>query len=266
MANKSRRVELSVADVRTPVTDGLEPPASKAPSTLPFRARTWPDFERILLQYAEHVDGLRSARIYGVPGQAQHGIDLYGTDSHGKSLRKPLATDLAWSSQNSTNWQSPIQRRPGRSGLAGRARRQLQPVVRRRSGYGRTRHRRNNGQALDARPGGPIDRRHRPVRQPEAARPAPRRPRSPDPNGSPDAAPRCRRGPWCRLSPGVARPAPPRHPTFPRRPHRRTDPHRRASRAAAGGVRPRRRTQSPGHPTERCGNTAGRGGQHRGPR
>jgi hypothetical protein len=39
-----------------------------------------------LLQYVEHVDGLRSVRIYGVPGQAQHGIDLYGTDEAGETV------------------------------------------------------------------------------------------------------------------------------------------------------------------------------------
>jgi hypothetical protein len=86
MAKEGQPVERSVADLRTPVTDGVAPPASKDPSTLPFRARSWPDFERILLQYAEHVDGLRSARIYGVPGQAQHGIDLYGTDAAGETV------------------------------------------------------------------------------------------------------------------------------------------------------------------------------------
>lgn len=79
-------VELCDADRRTPVTDGVAPPAGKDPSTLPFRARSWPDFERILLQYAEHVDGLRSVRLYGVPGQAQHGIDLYGTDPAGSTV------------------------------------------------------------------------------------------------------------------------------------------------------------------------------------
>lgn len=86
MATKPKRVELSVEDVRTPVTDAVAPPASKDPTTLPFRARTWPDFERILLQYAEHADGLRSVRIYGVPGQAQHGIDLYGTHPDGHTV------------------------------------------------------------------------------------------------------------------------------------------------------------------------------------
>jgi hypothetical protein len=86
MASQRKRVELSVADVRTPVTDGVAPPASRDPTTLPFRARSWQDFERILLQYAEHVDGLRSVRIYGVLGQAQHGIDLYGTDPAGETV------------------------------------------------------------------------------------------------------------------------------------------------------------------------------------
>jgi len=86
MATKHKRVELPAADLRTPVIDALAAPESKDPSTLPFRSRSWSDFERILLQYAEHVDGLRSVRIYGVPGQAQHGIDLYGTDPAGDSV------------------------------------------------------------------------------------------------------------------------------------------------------------------------------------
>lgn len=86
MANERLRVELPIADVRTPITDGVPPPASKDPSALPFRDRSWPDFERILLQYAEHVDGLRSVRIYGLPGQAQHGIDMYGSDASGQTV------------------------------------------------------------------------------------------------------------------------------------------------------------------------------------
>lgn len=96
MARRSQRVERSVADLRTPVTDGVAAPAAKDPEVLPFRARSWPDFERILLQYAEHVDGLRSVRIYGNPGQAQHGIDLYGTD--------PAGTTVAYQAKNLTTF------------------------------------------------------------------------------------------------------------------------------------------------------------------
>lgn len=84
--SKRKSVELPIADLRTPVIDGVAPPALKDPSTLPFRARSWTDFERILLQYVEHVDGLRSVRLYGVRGQAQHGIDLYGSDSGGATV------------------------------------------------------------------------------------------------------------------------------------------------------------------------------------
>lgn len=85
MARKPGRTERSVEDIRTPVTDVVAPPPSKDPLSLPFRDRSWPDFERILLLYAEGVDGLRSVRIYGNPGQQQHGIDLYGTDLHGNT-------------------------------------------------------------------------------------------------------------------------------------------------------------------------------------
>lgn len=86
MTRAPKRIELSVDDLRTPVTGGVAAPASKEPVALPFRSRTWPDFERILLQYAEYVDGLRSVRVYGVPGQPQHGIDLYGTDEAGRTV------------------------------------------------------------------------------------------------------------------------------------------------------------------------------------
>lgn len=86
MTRAPKKTELSVDDLRTPVTGDVAAPASKDPVALPFRQRTWPDFERILLQYAEHVDGLRSVRIYGVPGQPQHGIDLYGTDEAGRTV------------------------------------------------------------------------------------------------------------------------------------------------------------------------------------
>lgn len=86
MASRNQRVELPIADVRTPVTDEVAPPASREPAMLPFRARSWSDFERILLRYAEVVDGLRSVRIYGTPGQAQHGIDLYGSNAAGETV------------------------------------------------------------------------------------------------------------------------------------------------------------------------------------
>src|ERR1700674_4274918 len=69
----------SVPDVlREPVTDAVLPPSVRSPELLPFGARTATDFERICLVIAEKVDGLHDVRVYGVPGQAQQGLDLIG--------------------------------------------------------------------------------------------------------------------------------------------------------------------------------------------
>lgn len=78
--------ELDPADWRVPVEDRVAAPASREPELLPFHERSWPDFERIILLFAEQVDGLRGVRLYGTPGQAQHGIDLYGQDAAGKNV------------------------------------------------------------------------------------------------------------------------------------------------------------------------------------
>lgn len=61
------------------VDDRVAAPASREPDVLPFAQRSPSDFEKILLVIGEQVDGLRGVRIYGVPGQAQFGIDLYGS-------------------------------------------------------------------------------------------------------------------------------------------------------------------------------------------
>lgn len=60
---------------------GLGPPVTTKKATLPCRALTWSDFERLCVAVAKSVDHARDlrvdARLYGVSGQAQHGIDLY---------------------------------------------------------------------------------------------------------------------------------------------------------------------------------------------
>lgn len=73
-------------DLRTPVVDHVAAPTSREPDLLPFHDRTWEDFERILCLMADRVDGLRSVRLYGVRGQNQHGIDLYGIDPDGRRV------------------------------------------------------------------------------------------------------------------------------------------------------------------------------------
>lgn len=79
-------VELDDAAWRTPVTDQIAAPASADPGLLPFHERSWEDFERAMLVIAEHVDGLRSVRLYGTRGQAQKGIDLYGVDDDTRTV------------------------------------------------------------------------------------------------------------------------------------------------------------------------------------
>ena len=65
---------LSHVDVTaTPVDPQLE--------LLPTHEMTWPSFERLLLRIAKDVRGLRHARLYGVPGQSQEGLDLVGRNS-----------------------------------------------------------------------------------------------------------------------------------------------------------------------------------------
>ena len=95
-------VELEQTDWRSPVADRVAAPSNAGPELLPFHERSWPDFERIILVIAEHVDGLRGVRLYGTPGQEQRGIDLWGTDHDGvnvgyqpKRLRSFDERDLA---------------------------------------------------------------------------------------------------------------------------------------------------------------------------
>lgn len=52
---------------------------------LPFDRLSAADFERLCLAAAERVDGLEDARLYGNPGQRQHGIDLFGRTVEGYS-------------------------------------------------------------------------------------------------------------------------------------------------------------------------------------
>lgn len=77
--NPGEPSELDQADMRDHVTDQVAPPSTRDPDLLPFHERSWQDFEKIVLVVAEHADGLRSVRTYGLPRQRQYGIDIYGT-------------------------------------------------------------------------------------------------------------------------------------------------------------------------------------------
>lgn len=56
----------------------VNPPVQTKKQLLPFLDLTWEDFERLTLRYACKFGGIDStARLYGVRGQKQEGIDIY---------------------------------------------------------------------------------------------------------------------------------------------------------------------------------------------
>ncbi len=52
------------------------PPVITRAQGLPFDQLTWPDFERLILRVVASDREVLDCRLYGEPGQAQHGIDL----------------------------------------------------------------------------------------------------------------------------------------------------------------------------------------------
>lgn len=74
------------AYLREPATDQVLHPPTVAPHVLPFDQRSPEDFERMCVVIAEQVEGLRDARLYGVPGQKQHGLDLVGLNAAGEAV------------------------------------------------------------------------------------------------------------------------------------------------------------------------------------
>jgi len=60
------------------------PPIEPRAATLPLQQLAWEDFERLLVALVREVLHWQEVRRYGVKGQAQHGIDLYGYMANGK--------------------------------------------------------------------------------------------------------------------------------------------------------------------------------------
>jgi hypothetical protein len=52
---------------------------------LPTHEMTWPNFESLLKRVVREIQGLRTVRLYGVPGQSQDGIDLVGINPAGEN-------------------------------------------------------------------------------------------------------------------------------------------------------------------------------------
>ena len=88
--NRETRPEAEIRELapylREPVTDPIVLPGTTSPEVLPFEQRSSRDFERICLVIAEQVDRLRDVRLYGMPGQKQHGVDLVGWNEAGEAV------------------------------------------------------------------------------------------------------------------------------------------------------------------------------------
>jgi hypothetical protein len=60
-----------------PPASKIEPPVETRKQDLPLEKLEWPDFERLCARLASRQANVEHAQQYGVPGQAQEGIDIY---------------------------------------------------------------------------------------------------------------------------------------------------------------------------------------------
>ena len=77
------------------------PPVRTRPQLLPLSDLTWPNFERLCLRLVEKESEVDQVGLYGLPGQAQEGIDIYARRPDGdywvyqcKRVREFTAGDL----------------------------------------------------------------------------------------------------------------------------------------------------------------------------
>lgn len=65
------------------INDFPAPPVTSKPQTLPFLELGWEHFERLCMRIAERVDGAVDFGLYGMQGERQDGIDVYGSRKDG---------------------------------------------------------------------------------------------------------------------------------------------------------------------------------------
>jgi hypothetical protein len=77
--------ELPDEELLVPPTEVTDAAVDPLLELLPTHEMTWPSFESLLKRVSREVQGLRAVRLYGVPGQAQEGIDLVGINPAGEN-------------------------------------------------------------------------------------------------------------------------------------------------------------------------------------
>jgi hypothetical protein len=76
-------VDAELRYLDAPPDSTVAPPVVTQPQTLPLGELSWPDFERLTLRLVRTLGGVEHAQIYGIPGQAQGGIDVYARRAGG---------------------------------------------------------------------------------------------------------------------------------------------------------------------------------------
>jgi hypothetical protein len=71
----------------TPPTVLVNPPVVTRQQELPFAELSWKNLERLCLRLAEKEARVEHCQLYGVPGQAQDGIDLFARESFNSKYR-----------------------------------------------------------------------------------------------------------------------------------------------------------------------------------
>jgi hypothetical protein len=67
-----------------PAEGGVAPPVRTRAQLLPLGALSWENFERLCLRLAQRESDVEHCQLYGLRGQAQQGIDLYGRLRRGR--------------------------------------------------------------------------------------------------------------------------------------------------------------------------------------
>ena len=68
----------------TPPQTEIDPPIENNNPELPIDKLSWEDFERLCLTLVETDYGIDNCELYGIPGQAQYGIDIFAKKANGK--------------------------------------------------------------------------------------------------------------------------------------------------------------------------------------
>ena len=67
----------NISWLNTPASGEIDPPVETKEQILPFDKLRWDDFEKLCYRLASLESNVESCRQYGVPGDEQHGIDIF---------------------------------------------------------------------------------------------------------------------------------------------------------------------------------------------